>query len=82
MVQYRVQLFAEFRDMVGREHWDLGIGKKISATELLRRFFEEYQSLAGLANVTRLAVNHHFAEKDAILEPDDELALIPPVSGG
>lgn len=30
----------------------------------------------------RLAVNHGFAEDDQRLEPGDELALIPPVSGG
>jgi molybdopterin converting factor small subunit len=29
-----------------------------------------------------MAVNHRFLEGDAELDPADELALIPPVSGG
>lgn len=38
--------------------------------------------LAELLPAVRVAVNRVFAEDDAVVGPDDELALIPPVSGG
>jgi MoaE-MoaD fusion protein len=37
---------------------------------------------AGVTGCTRLAVNHEYAEPGATVNAGDELALIPPVSGG
>ena len=79
---YCVQLFAGFKEMVGRDQWELTSAVKLSANELLTRFFQAFPDLDGLKSVTRLAVNHRFASEDVALEPGDELALIPPVSGG
>jgi len=82
MVEYRVQLFAGFKDMVGRDQWEWASETKVSASELLRNFFNTFPDLSNLKSITRLAVNQHFVERDVALEPSDELALIPPVSGG
>lgn len=47
------------------------------------RAVTEALSSAGVATEScRMAVNLEFAHPDRTLSPDDELALIPPVSGG
>jgi molybdopterin synthase catalytic subunit len=43
---------------------------------------ERHPSLEDDRESIRVAVNRDFVEDDAILEPGDEVALIPPVSGG
>ncbi|MGL6076538.1 MAG: MoaD/ThiS family protein [Fimbriiglobus sp.] len=39
-------------------------------------------SLSPLVARCRVAVNQEFADDDVVLNPTDEVALIPPVSGG
>jgi len=34
------------------------------------------------AHTVRVAINHSFANFDTPLNPDDELAFLPPISGG
>lgn len=46
--------------------------------ELIRR---DYPSLAELKSLL-VAVNEDYAETDVVLTERDEIALIPPVSGG
>lgn len=42
----------------------------------------KYPRLAGHRGTMLLAVNHAFAGADRVLKEGDEVALLPPVSGG
>nr|VFK00015.1 MAG: molybdopterin synthase sulfur carrier subunit [Candidatus Kentron sp. LFY] len=79
---YRVQLFARIEEHVGGNSWVYESDAQLTARQLLDAFFDAYPALDGLSKVTRLAVNHVFCREDCPLDPKDELALIPPVSGG
>jgi molybdopterin converting factor small subunit len=54
----------------------------LHGSQLLAAFFDRFNELEGLRAVTRLAVNRAFTATDPLLDTADELALIPPVSGG
>jgi len=82
MTEYRVQLFASLRERTGQDVWTLSRNAPLTGKALLTAFFDSYPELDGLRGVTRLAVNRAFMTKDAPLSEGDELALIPPVSGG
>jgi molybdopterin converting factor subunit 1 len=76
-MQVRVRLFAQLRERAGADEVELELpdGALVSdAIERLRAVTD------GLRVV--MAVNQEYADPDASLEPGDELALIPPVSGG
>lgn len=79
---YRIQLFAALRERTGKSTWDLPRQEPLRGSDVLRLFFEAHPEVAGLQPVTRLAVNQAFCHDDPELQPSDELALIPPVSGG
>jgi molybdopterin synthase catalytic subunit/molybdopterin converting factor small subunit len=73
----RVRLFAGLRDRAGADEIDLDLPDGASVGD----------ALAQLAHVSDgikvvMAVNREYADADVRLHPDDELALIPPVSGG
>jgi MoaE-MoaD fusion protein len=76
-VHVRVRLFAILRERAGRNEVELELPDSARVSD----------ALEALGDVTRglkvvLAVNREYASPDTVLEPGDELALIPPVSGG
>lgn len=73
----RILLFAGLRERAGADHVELELDEGASVRDALAQ-------LRGLTGDTRvvMAVNEHYAAEDSPLHPGDELALIPPVSGG
>ncbi|MCB1042161.1 MAG: MoaD/ThiS family protein [Acidobacteria bacterium] len=82
MALYQLRLFAFFREQLNQEVIDLEGPDQAMAGELLDRFFERHPHLAKYRSISRLALNRQFVGPDAVCSSNDELALIPPVSGG
>jgi MoaE-MoaD fusion protein len=76
-VQVRVCLFAALRERAGAGQVEL----ELPEGALVRDALAEIQPLIDGVPVV-MAVNHEYAEADAELHSGDEVALIPPVSGG
>lgn len=78
-----VLLFGIAKDIVGRSSWHPNDGCEAPGTvselkEHLKRSFPEFGKLSSLA----VAVNSEYADDSARLGQNDEIAIIPPVSGG
>lgn len=77
-------MFGITRDIVGRS--SLTIPEREAAhlhsvralKEFLRTTYPGLNACSSLA----IAVNKDYASEDTVIEPRDEIALIPPVSGG
>ena len=78
----RVLLFAGLRERLRRDHVELELPDGARAGDLLDALAAAYPDLSASLTVARLAINHEFVCADAPLAPGDEVALIPPVSGG
>ena len=75
----RVLFFAYLRERCGREaHLELSEGASVG--EALRLLCEQYPVLAETS--VRPALNRVYVDNAYPLHENDELALIPPVSGG
>jgi molybdopterin converting factor subunit 1 len=81
-MKIRLKMFAILRERSGVSELELelpeGATVAIAMTEASRRF----AAIASLLPRTMGAVNRAYAEADTRLNDGDELALIPPVSGG
>jgi molybdopterin synthase catalytic subunit len=73
----RVKLFAGLRERAGTEALSLELPDGARVSDALA----EVRWLTADVPVV-MAINLDYADAEAILHPDDELALIPPVSGG
>lgn len=75
----RVRLFAMLRERAGSSELELELPEGARVRDALAA-----GPVAALAQGLPLvmAVNREYADEDAALSPGDELALIPPVSGG
>lgn len=78
-MQVRIRLFAMLRERAGTSELELELPDGARVRDALAA--PPVAALAdGLSLV--LAVNREYADADAPLSPGDELALVPPVSGG
>ncbi len=76
-MQVRVRLFAGLRERAGADELALELPEGARVRDALHQVAE---LTAGVPVV--MAVNQEYAGEDEPLKPGDELALIPPVSGG
>ncbi|MBE3593670.1 MAG: MoaD/ThiS family protein [Candidatus Carbobacillus altaicus] len=81
MESIQVLFFAGLRERFGDRHqvaWEEGL----TVEGLLNRLHETYPDLAPFLKGTMIAVNEAYAARDTSLHPGDQVAIIPPVSGG
>ncbi len=81
-VSVRVLLFARARELAGADAVNLRLPNHSTVAELRAALAVQCPALAPLAARSALAVNHAYADDAAPLSAFDEIALIPPVSGG
>lgn len=81
-MRVRVKLFASFREIAGRREIPWTAAEGATVADLLAALLERYPALRGHWETMLLAVNHEFAEPSAVLREGDEVAIMPPVSGG
>ena len=77
-----VRLFAQYREATGTSTINMSIPNSSSVSDVLELLFRAHPSLSLSKSNTVVAVNQSYAEHNYILQAHDELALIPPVSGG
>lgn len=78
----RVQLFAVARDLAGRGVVEIELPEGGTVSDLRRALAVEVPSLAPVLPRVLVAVGADYARDSAVLQPGDEVACIPPVSGG
>jgi molybdopterin synthase catalytic subunit len=76
-VHVRVRLFAILRERAGGNELELELPDSARVSDALEALGDVTQGLKVV-----LAVNREYVPADTVLQPGDELALIPPVSGG
>jgi len=80
----QVRLFAVLRERAGRDRLEIEVGEGATVAEALRALAAASEPLgkALAAMPVVMAVNRSYVGEETALAPGDELALIPPVSGG
>jgi sulfur-carrier protein len=80
MKKYKVKAFGITKDILGGKEMVVEV-EGSTVAELRRHLVTKYPQLAGLKSLF-IAVNSNYAEDTTTLNETDEIALIPPVSGG
>src|ERR1700687_1034273 len=82
LMQVRVLFFGILKEMVGKSADLIDLPDGASVRDLLARYEVQNPRLKGSLPSPALAVNQQYAGPDTKLSADDEVALLPPVSGG
>ena len=81
-MQVCIRLFAAFREAVGRSELTVDAPAGSTVGQVVDRLRADYPSLGPAADNAMLALNQEYVDPSAPVADGDELALIPPVSGG
>ena len=81
-IHVRVLFFGAARDAAGHEELELSLSSPANVTSARAQLLTAYPALARFGNSLLLAVNQEYALADRKISDGDELAVLPPVSGG
>lgn len=81
-MQITIRYFASIREVIGQPSEVREVPELTTAGELLDQIVREHPAIDGLRRASRIMLNQDYAEPTQPLSDGDELALIPPVSGG
>ena len=77
-----VQLFAKAAELTGKRQMTVYLSDEETVGTLFRRIAITHPELGELKASLRFAVNHEFTDDTKRLHAGDEIAFLPPVSGG
>jgi len=81
-MQVRVLFFGVLKDLTGRSSDDLTLPDEATAGDVVEHYERRLASLTGKLSSIAISVNQEYAGLEAKLNSGDEVALLPPVSGG
>ena len=77
-----VLLFARLRDIAGTANLDRNLPEDSTARFLWKTLVQDFPDFESYSDVISTAVNEEYARIDSELSDGDEVAFLPPVSGG
>ena len=80
-MELQIQAFGIAKDILGGSMVTLRVDETITAGELKSELEKRYEPLSKLSSFL-LAINDEYAQPEDKISEGDEVAIIPPVSGG
>lgn len=81
-MKIRVRVFASLREILGNDDVEIDLPAGTTVSDLWNHLVAREDRLAPFTDSVSFAINHDFVGEDQELSPDDEVAFLPPVSGG
>jgi molybdopterin converting factor subunit 1 len=81
-VRVTVRLFARLRDIAGAAELSRDVGAGATIGSVWHQLVQEFPELARYERSISTAVNADYARMDQAVRDGDEVAFLPPVSGG
>jgi molybdopterin converting factor subunit 1 len=81
-VRVTVRLFARLRDIAGAAELSRDLASGATIGDVWRQLANEFPELANYERSISTAINADYAKMDQVVDDGDEIAFLPPVSGG
>ena len=81
-MQVRVQFFSQLREIAGASVLALEVIEGATVSETLQALYERIPALEKWDANIRIGAGVEFVGRDYRLQPDEEIAVMPPVQGG
>ena len=81
-MKVHLKLFAGVREITGQQEVELDVEEGTTAGGLWERLLTDYPKLTPYTEIIQVAVNQDVVDRGVKLRAEDEVAFLPPVSGG
>ena len=81
-MRVRIKLFAAHRQLLGKRELELEVAEGATISQVWQTLQAQEPRLAHLSSTLVAALNQEYAPLDRRVADGDEVAFIPPVSGG
>jgi molybdopterin converting factor small subunit len=81
-VKVRIQFFSRLRDLTGKAEIDLEVPEGTTAADLLEKIYSNTPALRDWDKSILVAAGLEFVGRDYVVNPGDEISIMPPVQGG
>ncbi len=81
-MKIKVKFFAYTREITGLNETEIEIKEGTNLAGIMDMLAERFPGLRRYRSEINMAVNHEYAPPETIVNKGDEVALLPPVSGG
>lgn len=81
-IQVTVKLFAIYQEVLGRPELTLHLPPQSPVAAVLEHLIQQHPELAPWQSQTQFGLNLAVVPPTTLLQDQDEVVLIPPVSGG
>jgi molybdopterin converting factor small subunit len=78
----RVQFFSQLKEIVGANEITLDLPGGTSVADLLTRLYTDFPGLEKWDRGLLVGAGLDFVARDHVIQPNDEIAIMPPVQGG
>jgi molybdopterin converting factor subunit 1 len=82
MTKVNVKVFGPLRDILPTGEVNLTLKSPCTGESVLLQLIHEYPAVEAWKGSLRLAVNQEYTDLSHIINENDEVSFIPPVSGG
>lgn len=81
-MQITVQFFSQLRDLVGASELPVELPENSRIADLLAQLYRQHPLLEKWDANLLIGVGVDFVGRDHVLQPNDLIAIMPPVQGG
>jgi molybdopterin converting factor small subunit len=78
----RVQFYSQLRDLSGVAELDVDLAGRSTVRELLENIYEQKPALRAYDKSILVGAGVEFVDRDYVIQPGDEISIMPPVQGG
>jgi molybdopterin converting factor subunit 1 len=82
MNRIKILFFATLRERAGVKSLELDVSPDMTVEGLKEKLIADYPNLKESMHAVLITVNREYAFEEAIIPPNAEIGLFPPVSGG
>jgi molybdopterin synthase catalytic subunit len=81
-MKVRVLYFGQLRELAKKREEQVEVPEGATVQQLFDRISDSFPPLRNFDDVIAIGVNQSFAAREHVLKDNDEVAMLPPVSGG
>lgn len=84
MPSIRILFFAKAKDLLKQSEAEIDLPSELTINQLFEAIEQQWPELQKFKRAFAIALNEEYLDLDStvILQPQDTLAVIPPISGG